>query len=98
MHQSAQKNKKVIYRASDDLDIVGVGPFALTKLHQCTWDTLFNSILEQEIQAIRLKKKICELDEALTSKPLFSNPLEILPVEQALPSTPRTIKIIEKAL
>jgi hypothetical protein len=61
-------------------------------------DALFDSISDQELQTIRLKKRISELEDALTPKPLFANPLAILPVEKALPSTLGTSKPITKAL
>jgi hypothetical protein len=82
------KNRKVIHHSTDDLDVSGIGPSALMELHQCIGDALHDSISEQELQTIRLKKRISELEDALTLKPLFPNPLAILPAEHTLPSTP----------
>jgi hypothetical protein len=45
-----------------------------------------------------LKKRISELEEALTPKPLFAQPLAILSVERTLPSTLRTSNPIRKVL
>jgi hypothetical protein len=48
------------------------------KLHHSTGDALVDSISEQELQTIKLKKRISELEEELTPKPLFAQPLAIL--------------------
>jgi hypothetical protein len=45
-----------------------------------------------------LKTRISELEDTLTPKPLFSNPLAILPTKHGLPSTPGTLKPIKKSL
>jgi hypothetical protein len=76
----------------------GVAPSELMQLHCSTGDALADSILEQELQTIKLKKRISELEEALTPKPLFAQPLAILSTEQTPPSTPGTSKPIRKVL
>jgi hypothetical protein len=72
------KNIKVVHKSSEVVDVSGVGPSTLMKLHCSTRDDLFNSISNQELDTIKLKKRISELEEALTPKPLFSYPLAIL--------------------
>jgi hypothetical protein len=54
--------------------------------------------MEQELQTIKLKKRISELEEALTPKPLFAQPLAILSAEQTPPSTPGTSNSIRKVI
>jgi hypothetical protein len=38
------KNRKEVHISSDGMDVSGVGPYSLMKLHQCTTDVLFYSI------------------------------------------------------
>jgi len=45
-----------------------------------------------------LKKRISDLEDTLTPKPLFPKPLAILPTKQPLPSTPRTSNPITKSI
>jgi hypothetical protein len=92
------KNRKVVHKSRSVVDVSGVGPSGLMKLHHSTGDALFDSISDQELQTIKLKKRISELEEALTPKPLFAQPLAILSAEQTPPSTPGTSKPIRKVL
>jgi hypothetical protein len=48
------------------------------QLHHYTGDGIADSILEQELQTIKLKKRISEIEDALSSRPLFSQPMVIL--------------------
>jgi hypothetical protein len=78
--------------------VLGVGPSGLMKLHLSMGDALSHSISEQELQNIKLKKRISELEEALSPKPLFAQPLAILSSDQIPPSTPGTSKPIKKVV
>jgi hypothetical protein len=66
-------------------------------LHITTGDALAHSISEQELKNIRLKKRISKLEDALSPKPLFAEPLAIISLNQMPPSTPRTSTRVRKA-
>jgi hypothetical protein len=68
------------------------------KIHDSIEDSLSHSISEKELQNIKLKKRISELVEALTPKPLFSQRLAIILAKQTPPSTLGTSKPIRKAV
>jgi hypothetical protein len=72
------KHKKVVHKLRSMVDVSGVAPFELMQLHRSIGNALANSISEQELQTIKLKKRISELEEALSPKPLFAKPLAIL--------------------
>jgi hypothetical protein len=90
------KNKKVTQTWNSEVDVSGVGPLGLLKLHITTGDTLSHSISEQELENIKLKRRITELEDALSPKPLFAEPLAIVAPDQMPPSTPGTSVRVRK--
>jgi hypothetical protein len=48
------------------------------QLHCSIGDALADSILENKLQIIKLKKRFSEVEEAPTRMPLFEQPLAIL--------------------
>jgi hypothetical protein len=72
------KNKKVTEKWNSEVDVSGVGPSGILKLHLTTGDALSHSITEHELENIRLKKRISELEDALSPRPLFAEPLSIM--------------------
>jgi len=54
------------------VDVSGVGPSGLLKLHITTGDDLSHSILEKELENLRLKRRISKLKDALSPKTLFA--------------------------
>jgi hypothetical protein len=72
------KNKKVTEKWSSEVDVSIVGPSGILKLHLTIGDALAHSITEQELENIRLKKRISELEDALSPRPLFVEPLSIM--------------------
>jgi hypothetical protein len=92
------KHKKVVHKLRSVVDVSGVAPSELMQLHHSIGDALADSISEQELQTIKLKKRISELEEALSPRPLFAQPLAILSAEQTPPSTPGISRPIRKAL
>jgi hypothetical protein len=66
------KNKKVIQKWTSEVDVLGVRPSRLLKLHFTIGDALAHSISEQELDNVKLKRRISELGDALNPKPLFA--------------------------
>jgi hypothetical protein len=66
------KNKKITQKWNSEVDVSGVNPQGLLKLHITTGDALAHSISEQELENIRLKRRISELEDTLSPKPLFA--------------------------
>jgi hypothetical protein len=91
------KNKKVTKTWNSKVDVSGVGPSGLLKLHLTTGDALSHSISEQELENIKLKRRITELEDTLSPKPLFAEPLAIVVPDQMPPSTPGTSIKVRKA-
>jgi hypothetical protein len=60
------------------VDVSEVAPSELMQLHHSTRDALADSISKHELQTIKLKKRISELEDALSPRPLFAQPLAIL--------------------
>jgi hypothetical protein len=73
------------------------GPLRLLKLHITTGDTLSHSISELELENIRLKRRISELEDTLSPKPLFTEPLAIVAPDQMPQSTLGTSTWVNKA-
>lgn len=69
------KNKKITKNGKLEVDVVGVGPTRLLKLHVTTRDALAHFVTKQEVENLRLKREICELKEALSPKALLMPPL-----------------------
>jgi hypothetical protein len=76
------KNKKITQKWNSKVDVSGVGPSGLLKLHITTGDALSHSISKQELENIRLKRRIRELKDTLSPKPLFAEPLAIVALDQ----------------
>jgi hypothetical protein len=91
------KNKKITQKWNSKVDVSGVRPSGLLKLHITTGDALAHSISEQELENIRLKRRISELEDTLSPKPLFVEPLAIISPDQMPPSTPGTSTQVRKA-
>ena len=72
------KSKKTTKKWNSKVDAIGVGPSVILKLHLTTGDVLSHSITEQELEKVRLKKSISELEDALSPRPLFVEPLSIV--------------------
>jgi hypothetical protein len=66
------KHKKVVQKLRLVVDVSGVALYELMQLHRSIGDALADSISEQELQTIKLKKIISELEEAPTPNPLFA--------------------------
>jgi len=64
-------NKKITQKWNFEVHISGVGSSGPLKLHITSGDALAHSILEQNLENIRLKIRIGELKDTLSSKPLF---------------------------
>jgi len=92
------KNKKVVHKLSSVVDVLGVGPSELMKLYIYVGYFFSHSNSEQKFQNIKLKKRISELKEALSPKPLFAQQLAILSPDQTPPSTPGTSNSIRKVV
>jgi hypothetical protein len=67
------KNKKVMKRSNSKVDVSSIGTYGILKLHLTIGDTLAHSISEQELENIKLKRRISELEDALSPKLLFLN-------------------------
>jgi hypothetical protein len=65
-------------------------------LHFTIGDALAHSISEQELENVKLKRRISELEDALNPKPLFAEPLAIVASDQMPPSTPGTSVRVRK--
>jgi hypothetical protein len=76
------KNKKVTQTWTSEVDVSRVRPPRLLKLHIFTGDALAHSILEQEMENIKLKIRINELEETLSLKPFIADPLAIIALDQ----------------
>jgi hypothetical protein len=72
------KDKNVTEKWSSEVEVKGLKPLGLLKLHQAMGESLAHSIIEYEIENERLKKRVSELEEALTLKPLFEKPLAMM--------------------
>jgi hypothetical protein len=95
------QNKKITKKWNSEVDVFGVGPSGLLKLHITTGDTLAHSISEQELENIKLKKRISELEDTLSPRPLFAEPLSIIvpdPMPQDTPSTSTRVRKVVKLL
>lgn len=71
------QNIRVINKSRIEVDIFEVGATRLLHLHQTIGEALTYSIMEQEVENMRLKKRINKLEEALNPTPLFMTPLAI---------------------
>lgn len=72
------RKKKVLSQMKSEIDVLGFGPFGILKLHQTTRDALSHLVTEKEVENLRLKKRIHDLEEALSPTPL-SMKVEIIP-------------------
>jgi hypothetical protein len=72
------KDTKVLEKLSYEVEIKGFKPSRVLKVHQDTGDTLAHSITKREIKNERLKKRVRQLEEALTQKMLFAKPLAMM--------------------
>jgi hypothetical protein len=69
------KNKKG--KSRSEVNLAKMRPSQICRLHIATVDALDDSIGGIEAENARLKDRVKELEEALISMPLLSNPLEI---------------------
>jgi hypothetical protein len=70
-------------------------------LHLTTGDALAHSISEQELENIKLKRRISELEDALSPKSLFVEPLSIIapdPIPQDTPGMTSKVRKYAKLL
>jgi hypothetical protein len=56
---------------SYEVEVKGLKPSGFLKFHRAMGEALAHSIMEQEIEKERLKKRMRELEYALSPKPLF---------------------------
>lgn len=92
------RNKKVTKKWKSKVDVLGVGPTRLLKLHMAKRDTLTHFDIEQEIENMWLKRKINELEEALSHRPSFMHPLAIPNLELVPTVTLNTLNRIMNAI
>jgi hypothetical protein len=91
------KNKKVTNKWSSEGGVSRVGPYGILKLHLTTEDALVHSIIELALENIRLKNSISELEDALSLRPLFVEPLSIIVLETVMEGTPSTSSKVKKS-
>jgi len=60
------------------VDVFGLGPSIILMLHFTIGDSLDHSIIEKELENIILKNRISELEDPLSPRPLFVEPLSII--------------------
>jgi hypothetical protein len=77
--------------------VSGVEPLRFLKLHNTIGDDLAHSISYQELENIILKRRISELEDSLSPKPLFAELLAIISPNQIPPSTQGTSTCVSKA-
>jgi len=65
-------------------------------LHFTIGDDLAHLISKQELENVKLKRRISELEDALNLKPLFAEPLAIVAPDQNPPSTHGTLVRVRK--
>jgi hypothetical protein len=92
------KNKKATQKWSSEVQVLGVGPLGPLKLHFTIENALVHSISEHELENIMLKRRISQLEDALSPKPLFVEPLAIISPNQMPPSTPGTSTKVRKVV
>jgi len=66
------KDKKVTDKRSSEVEFKGLKYSRVLKFHQAMGEALAHSITEHEIKNEKLKKRVKELEDALSLKPLFA--------------------------
>jgi hypothetical protein len=74
----SMKDKKVTEKWSSEVEVKGLKPSRVLKFHQAMGEALAHSIIKQEIENEILKKRVRELEDALSLKPLFAEPLAMI--------------------
>jgi hypothetical protein len=75
----------------------GLKPSGVLKVHHATREDMAFSITEKEIENKRLKKRIRELEEALTPNMLFVEPLAMMVIEEFPEEMTRSTSKVTKA-
>jgi hypothetical protein len=76
IEKSDVKNKKG--KSHSEVNLRNMWPSQISRIHKETGDALDDSIGGLEVENIKLKERIKELEETLMPLPLLSIPLEIL--------------------
>jgi len=74
--------KKVTERGNSKVDVSRIGTSEIIKFHLTTGDDLAQSISEKDIEKIKLRRRISEMEDALGPKSIFVEPPSIISLDR----------------